>query len=156
MRRLALLLAAAALLPSVAQAERSFSGAASALPLTVPGFETPAPAIPQMDFKPEEPALRVADCAVSSDQLPPEFIKLMGRLDAPVAATQTGLPPVVEQLVPAVRQTSSQTRRSHGIEILSGSRTVEHGRSRQNGVTVYRGLEPEQTNRRSAQPIPAR
>lgn len=142
MKRLALLMLLAT--PCVAQAEQSLSGVALALPLSVPGLEMPAPAVPQMDLRsaaPETPVARVADCAVSSDQIPPEFIKLMSRLDEPVSTREVGLPPAVNQIAPAVVQT--QRNRSQPIQILNGRREVQHGRSRENGVTVYRGLEPE-------------
>jgi len=146
MKWLALILLLA--IPCAAQAEQSPSGAALALPLVVPGFEEPKPVAPQMDFKPAEPpAAIVADCAVSNDQLPPEFLKLMDRLDAPVTSTATGLPPVVEQLAPAVAQTQRR-RTSRDIEILTGTgnnnREPRVGQTRENGVTVYRGHVPAQ------------
>ncbi len=141
MKWLALVLLLA--IPCAAQAEQSPSGPALALPLVVPGFETPKPATPQMDFKPAEPAPIVADCAVSNDQLPPEFLKLMDRLDAPVTSTATGLPPVVEQLAPAVAQTQRR-RTSRDIEVITGGREPRVGQTRENGVTVYRGHVPAQ------------
>lgn len=129
------------LISGLAQAETSPAGPASALPLPVPGFE--APPAPRMDFKPETPA--TSECAVSTSQLPPEFMRLMSRLEEPVASTETGLPPVVEQIAPAVaQQQQRRQRRSHGIEVLNGGGEVRLGRSRENGVTVYRGLEPDQ------------
>lgn len=123
------------MLTMAAQAETAIGNTASSLPLTLPGFEEPAK--PQMDIKPA-PA---TGCAVSADQLPPEFLNLMSRLDEPVATTEPGLPPVVQEVAPAVAREVRQ--RVHGVQVLNGGGQVRLGRSRENGVTVYRGLTPE-------------
>ncbi len=145
MRTTALALALLLLAAGQVRAADSPAGAAATLPLDIPAFQ-PAPAAPvYREFQPEE-VVRDTTCAVSADQLPPDFLKLMGRLSEPVATTDTGLPPVVSEVVPALRNTPAQQERrrsSHGVEIITGKGDARLGRSRENGVTVYRGVEAE-------------
>ncbi len=130
--------------------QSSTAETASALPLAVPGFEDkpqlPAPFMPQ----PEAPAAKTAECAVNADQLPPEFLNLMGRLNEPVRPAETGLPPVVDEVAPAVaaqaRNRASRARPA-GVQVLSGSTQVQRGQSRENGVTVYRGVQDPVANK---------
>lgn len=113
----------------------------------------PPPVLMDMPSPAAEPAAPAANnCAVTSDQLPPDFIRLMDKLNEPVDNTATGLPPVVEQIAPAAvsRRSNASTsptgpnrRTVNGVQILNGGGKPQLGRSRENGVTVYRGLEPE-------------
>lgn len=107
------------------------------------------PSAEPVPYKPAAPAAN--NCAVTSDQLPPDFIRLMDKLNEPVDSTAVGLPPVVEQIAPAAvpRSTSPRAgsdpplrRTVNGVQILGGGGKPQLGRSRENGVTVYRGLEP--------------
>lgn len=143
MLRLALFLLLACVVP--VRAETSLAGPAMALPLPVPGFETEPPpaALPA-----PEPAPAPAQ-AVNPDQIPPEFIDLMRQLDEPAGTTDIGQPPAASEIAPAapvVRRAPAAAatgrRTEHGVQILNGNSKPQLGRSRENGVTVYRGLEP--------------
>jgi hypothetical protein len=85
---------------------------------------------------------------VRQDEIPQEFLNILGRLDAPATVSDAGtippLPPETaastrRQSRPAVSVVTGNRRRVNGVTVIQGGGNVKEGQSREGGVTVWRG-----------------